>query len=202
MAVREETFERAEREDGDSWRSLGLFEGMPAQRQVLPRSGISYRACTGGGRSPLLLVSGTEFDRELLRIERVAEGAATVIFPNTARGTLEGAFENSSLRSAVLNEGLERLGGCEDEDDNSHDGIFRNAEIRQVTLPSTLRVLGDCAFDRCRELSRVAIREDSALERIGAHSFSESVVEKITIPRTTKAVSANAFEKCENLKIV
>lgn len=137
------------------------------------------------------------------RVVRKTDGARTLALPNSAREVLDGAFgENRRLRSVILNEGLETLGRCADEDGRRHSGVFSNSQLRQIALPSTLRVLGDGAFDRCRELSRVAIREDSALERIGAHSFSESGVEKITIPRTTKAVSANAFEKCENLKIV
>lgn len=166
------------------------------------RSQVLYRV-HDGRMSLQLFVSGTEFDPSMSRVVRETDGARTLALPNSAREVLDGAFgENRRLRSVILNEGLETLGGCEDEDGQYHSGVFRNSQLRQIALPSTLRVLGDGTFNRCRELNRVAIREDSALKRIGAHSFSESGVEKITIPRTTKAVSANAFEKCENLKVV
>lgn len=179
---------------------MDFFEERPAQKQVLPISGILYRVCDRGGRSPRLLVSGTEFDRELLRIERAAEDAVTAIFPNTARGALEGAFENSSLRSAVLNEGLKRLGGCEDEDDSHHERIFRNAGIRQVTLPSTLRVLGDRTFDACRRLEKVVFR------RQGPAGASEAALEthcgEIEIPATLEKVGRDAFDGCSQIRTV
>ena len=59
-----------------------------------------------------LFVSETEFDRNMSQLARGAEGIRTVIFPNTVRDVKCNAFMgNRSLRSAVLNEGLERLWG-------------------------------------------------------------------------------------------
>ena len=46
----------------------------------------------------------------------LSNDALTIVYPGTVRRVGEGVFElNQSLRSVVLNEGLERLGECEDE---------------------------------------------------------------------------------------
>ena len=59
-----------------------------------------------------LFVSETEFDRSTSRLVRGAEGIRTITFPGTVRDVKCNAFmSNRSLRSAVLNEGLEQLWG-------------------------------------------------------------------------------------------
>ena len=70
-----------------------------------------------------LFVSESEFDRSISTIVKGAETVRTVIFPNTTKTVLAGAFENKEcLSSAVLNEGLERIeGGSNNE---QHGGAF------------------------------------------------------------------------------
>ena len=63
--------------------------------------------------SSRLFVSETEFSRDMAQITKGAASVRTVIFPDTVRGTHSRAFQNTSLASAVLNEGLERLGRFE-----------------------------------------------------------------------------------------
>ena len=59
-------------------------------------------------------MSGTEFDRNMLQFMGGAENTRTISFPNTVRHVDADSFKGHlSLRSAVLNEGLERLGGLE-----------------------------------------------------------------------------------------
>ena len=57
-----------------------------------------------------------------------AEHIKTVSFPNTVRHVDADSFKGHvSLRSAVLNEGLERLGGleyCEGQNDAQSSGVF------------------------------------------------------------------------------
>lgn len=106
------------------------------------------------------------------QLVRGANTIRTVIFPNTIRYARGGAFEeNQCLRSAVLNEGLERLEEC---NDGGGQGIFSNTCIERATLPATLKVLGDRVFYKCRELTRVIFREESALEKIGSECFRGS----------------------------
>lgn len=69
-----------------------------------------------------------------------AEDAKTAIFPKTVKEARDGAFtekagNGSVLQSVVLNDGLERLGGCRSEDNNRHIGVFWNCKIKKIMLP-------------------------------------------------------------------
>ena len=55
---------------------------------------------------------------------KAVQGIKSVAFPNTVTEVSDGAFTDTSLRSAVLNEGLERLGGFVDEDQKYNNGVF------------------------------------------------------------------------------
>ena len=131
-------------------------------------------------------VSGSEFDRNMSQIVAADVNAKTATFPNTARRVLDRAFADTSLRSAVLNEGLERLGGHREECRNRYVGVFCNTKIQKITLPSTLRVLEDDIFDNCRELKSVTFREGSRLE-------------EITIPSSVITILDEAFSNCKAL---
>ena len=98
------------------------------------------------GCSSRLFVSQTEFDRDLSEIAEAAKDVRTATFPSTVREVLQGAFSGTSVRSAVLNEGLERLGRFGDDSHNSRAGVFSGAKQKRVTFPSTLRFLGDKTF--------------------------------------------------------
>ena len=74
----------------------------------------------------------------MLYLVHGAENTRTIIFPNTVRETKYDAFtDNQSLRSAVLNEGLERLEGrvneIYDKDgsycDSDYIGVFSNSKL-------------------------------------------------------------------------
>ena len=70
-------------------------------------------------------IAETEFSRDMSSIEKGPKSARTIAFPSTVRAVRDGAFyENDLLRSAVLNEGLETLGGCCDIKEKSHRGVF------------------------------------------------------------------------------
>lgn len=70
-------------------------------------------------------VSKTEFDRSLSLLVRGAMGAKTFTCPVTVRGVRDGAFwKSEELRSVVLNEGLETLGGRGDGESNDFEGVF------------------------------------------------------------------------------
>ena len=127
-----------------------------------------------------MFISESEFNRGISAFVKGTDSAKLVTFPDTTRDACTGAFErNQFLKSAVLNEGLERLGEC---GDGKCGGVFSGTQIRKVALPSTLRVLGKEAFLGCKKLGRVVFREGSRLEEIGAKCFSGSGIEDIAIP--------------------
>ena len=90
-----------------------------------------------------VLVSGTEFCRNVLRVVRGARDIRTVTFPKTVRWAENGAFRSKTLKSAVLNEGLEVLGYYKG---HYLSDIFTQTQLQSVALPSTLMVLGNNIF--------------------------------------------------------
>ena len=113
-----------------------------------------------------LFVSETEFDRSMSRLARGAEGARTITFPDTVRDVSYDAFKgNLSLRSVVLNEGLERLRehesaarsrfGCPGQ----YAEAFSNSWLQRVTLPATLKALGNYVFRDCGCLRKIYVAD-------------------------------------------
>ena len=139
----------------------------PDKRQIFRRNRTPCRLGHTTSYQQRLFVSRIEFNRKLSQIARAISSVTTVTFPNTVTLVLDGAFQNTSLRSVVLNEGLEQLGECGINIIDRHRGVFSNTLVKSVTLPSTLQVLGDSTFSLCESLERVVIACRSQLKTIG-----------------------------------
>ena len=106
----------------------------------------------------------------------------------------QGAFtECRSLKTVILNEGLEVLGinGKVYED---MPGVFENSALERIRLPSTLKRIERRAFMGCGNLKRVLLPE--GLEYIGRRCFYSSGLDKITLPPGIKMVGFKAFQDC------
>ena len=171
-----------------------------------------------------LFVSGTELARDMSCVVRGARSSKTIAFPSTVRKVLDGAFLYTSVRSVVLNEGLETLGkylGLR------RAGVFSFTRLKQVALPTTVRALGNAVFYGCGRLERVAFRGESGLEKIGDSAFegcgslrrvaprkesrlrkvcdncfSGSGLEEFVVPAELKEMGDNVFRGCGNLRRV
>ena len=147
-------------------------------------------------------VSETKFDRSMSQLARGAEGTRTITFPSTVREVEYDAFEdNWSLRSAVLNEGLEILEGYRDEN-GYYIGVFSNSGLQRVTLPSTLKVMTSGIFNRCGRLKRVLLTEGSKLEQIGPDCFSGTAIDEFLAPQSLREIGDGAFSCCSSLERV
>lgn len=73
------------------------------------RNGVAYRK-DGGRLRATLFVSEVELSRDMARVAKGPEKIRTVTFPKTVTTVQDDAFARKSLTSAVLNEGLLRLG--------------------------------------------------------------------------------------------
>ena len=65
----------------------------------------------------------------------MVEGLRTVIFPSTAKEVSDDAFKDTSVRSVILNEGIEEIEGHTCTLGRKlinivHTGIFDNSQIR------------------------------------------------------------------------
>ena len=85
---------------------FGRSNGFGYSSQIVPINAVMYKA---GARSKTqLFVSDTEFDRNMSQVVKGSKNK-TITFPKTIRKACEYAFHSASLKSVVLNEGLEVL---------------------------------------------------------------------------------------------
>ena len=107
-----------------------------------PNNGIEYDPHAEDAHSQRLFVSATEFDRNMSQLVEGAADIKTVVFPSTVRETLEDAFSNTSVQSAVLNEGLETIGVK----------TFCNSKIKRIIIPKSITKIDNSAFENCKNL--------------------------------------------------
>ena len=147
-------------------------------------------------------VSGTEFGRTMKDIFEGSDSVSTMIFPSMVRTIWQDSFHGvKSLKSVVLNEGLETLGT--DECKLNRDkcfGVFEKSGLKRVRLPSTLRRIEYNAFLGCKNLKSINL--PGRLEYIGKCCFQESGLELVNLPHGVKIIDESAFYQCENLKSV
>ena len=93
----------------------------------------------------------------------------------------------------TLNNGLEKLGECEDENSRYREGAFRHTAIRQIEFPATVTQIGDNAFQCCHELSRITFDGDSKLEKIGCNCFYSCNLEEFHAQPRLKMIGEGAF---------
>lgn len=144
----------------------------------VPGSQIRYAA---SGKEIRITVSGVEFCRCMTEVLGGSDGITTLIFPDIIRSIRQGSFRKvKSLRSVVLNEGLETLGTDEHTlDDSAFCGVFQESGLRNVRLPSTLKVIRNCAFLDCSNLKSVSLPD--GLKEIGLNAFSGSGLERVAM---------------------
>ena len=91
-----------------------------------------------------------------------SDGIRTITFPSAVRAIRQGAFYKvESLRSVVLNEGLEALGTDECQSDgNRRPGVFQESGLERARLPSTLRAIEYTVFEGCASTKRIEFLEE------------------------------------------
>ena len=195
-------------------RAEGAARACPASRNA-----IVYRPGRGDTGSLRLFVAGTELDRGVSAVVRVAARTKTMTFPGTTREARNSAFsgvyeELRALRSVVLNEGLEALGGCSDGDSDPRYGVFTDTQLRQVALPATLRQLGDRVFSHCRRLCRVVLRGQApgadgeavlpaALEKVGSYMFYKCpLIRAVWVESSSVADCLRRDDSCDSVAVL
>ncbi|MDE6520349.1 MAG: leucine-rich repeat domain-containing protein [Ruminococcus sp.] len=69
--------------------------------------------------------------------------------------------------------------------------VFRGSGIRSVTIPSSVKIIGEEAFDNCRNLTKVTL--NNGLENIKKYAFHGSSINEIVLPETVKTIGKYAF---------
>ena len=157
------------------------------------RNGISYRADEDQPPLARLFVSETQLSRDASAVKRGSTRGRTLAFPRTVRRVQCVAFRSAeSLRSVVLNEGLEALG----------DRAFYRTGLREVAFPASLRKTGKGTFAGCESLRRVTFAAGSVLERIEGECFSGTGIDEIVVPSSIAVIGGGAFRGCSSLRRV
>ena len=159
--------------------------GIAWNETPVPRSCIQCMRSSGDcGLSFRYIASRSEFNRAMTRIVKGSEDAATFTLPRTTRAVSGSAFaETLSLRSVILNEGLEVLESC----------AFQCSRLEGLRVLATVRETQASAFNSCANLRRVEFGEGSALLKIGAWCFRNSGIEDVTLPATLEKTCRRAF---------
>lgn len=113
--------------------------------EMVLRNMVAYQRASGSGFRSRLFVSEVVFDRKLSQIRWTKKDVKTIAFPGTTRKVLDYVFFGATVRSVVLNEGLEKLGRRS----------FMDSSIQRVTIPASVIVVGAEAFCNCRRLKSV-----------------------------------------------
>ena len=133
-------------------------------------------------------VAQSKYDRGISTIAKAASDIKQITFPSSIKETRVRTFEkNEQLSSVILDEGLERLEGPGDDDDQ-HGSVFGGTNIKSIKLPSTLKTLGNNIFQGCKMLRHAIFRNESKLKEIGSGCFINSGIEEIIIPNSVTTI--------------
>lgn len=68
-----------------------------------------------------------------------------------------------------------------------------------IVIPDYIKSIGDCAFEKCKSITSVIIK--NGVIRIGKWSFSDcESMSKVILPDTLKSIEDNAFSGCTSLR--
>ena len=163
----------------------------------LLKSGVGYLI----NRPARLFVSGTEFCRDMSRVEGATRKIKILALPNSVKEVADGAFQYTYLESVILNEGLERLGVFYGEDDNRRKGVFSYTRIKRIVLPSTLRVLEAYTFSCCTYLSKIATRQTT--QAGGANDALRDLrCGEAVLPAALEKVGTCILIRCPEIKVI
>ena len=147
-------------------------EGMPAVKQLVVNSGITY-------------IGGWAFSG--------LEQLASVSLPDTLEYIGWSAFrECASLTSIVIPEGTKYLYG---------DAFIGCTSLRSVKLPSTLEDIDGCIFQGCTSLQDIVLPEGMTFIPWRMFDGCTSL-RSVTIPGSVMSVSNDAFSGCTALTSV
>ena len=80
--------------------------------------------------------------------------------------------------------------------------FYNCKQLQSVSIPASVRKIGNNAFGRCGNISKMTIAEPSngnGLQEIGYKAFNECSFRTIALPNTLTTIGDNAFDNCDNL---
>ncbi len=80
--------------------------------------------------------------------------------------------------------------------------FYNCKQLESVSIPASVWRIGDNAFGRCENISKMTIAEPSngnGLQGIGYKAFNQCAFSTIILPNTLTTIGNNAFDDCDNL---
>ncbi len=187
--------------------------------------GVSAYASPGAGTESVVLSEASSgesseadfnFDSSSGTIKGYTGSAAEVIIPEsigtvTVRAIGKSAFAKKTVKSIVLNEGMELIGesafaNCKELEsitfastvESIEKSAFTNTKLETVALNEGLESIGQGAFAGCKSLKELIF--PSSLKRIEQMAFANSSIEKINLNEGLTFIGQRAFFNCKAIK--
>ncbi|HBM98695.1 MAG TPA: hypothetical protein DD413_04645 [Ruminococcus sp.] len=75
------------------------------------------------------------------------------------------------------------------------DNAFKNSKIESINIPDSITVIGNSAFENCKNITAVTLPK--CLKTIGSFAFCYTSLEYIFIPESVTVIGAAAFARTE-----
>lgn len=77
---------------------------------------------------------------------------------------------------------------------------FEGSGLTEIIIPGNVKIIGDRAFNKCKNLKNIII--ENGVQLIGREAFSETAIEKLYIPSSVSVLGDDFISHCDNLKEV
>ena len=101
-------------------------------------------------------------------------------------------WELRILRDIEFPEGTTKIG----------DEWFKNSDVNEVIIPESVIEIGASAFEKCRHLLMVYLRDNSQLKTIRKNCFYQSGLKNISFPINVEDIEPDAFSGCQKLSSI
>lgn len=175
----------------DALASITVPEGSPAEtllRAIVPEEVLRLSAPV----QDALVWAGKSGDMEWnIRggVLTVGGGAELPDFSASGCGAAPWAPMSSVVTSAVISEGVERI-GCY--------AFWNCLNLRSVSFPASLVEIGDSAFGACEKLASLSLPGGLRSIGNGAFAFCQSLTE-LDLPEGLESVGDDAFQMCTGM---
>ena len=68
---------------------------------------------------------------------------------------------------------------------------FSHTAIKGIIIPKSVKIIGDDAFNKCKNLTSVILQE--GLESIGNNCFEQTAIKEIVLPKSVKILRDRVF---------
>ena len=85
------------------------------------------------------------------------------------------------------------------DQDNYDCLVFCVRDITNITIPNFIKHICSYSFSYCSQLEEIEFQNDSKLQIIGNHAFSNTAISSIIIPSSVTIIGDDAFYNCTEL---